>query len=154
MLNIDNFRRRQWAPAIKASGVCKPARIYDLRSTFASNAIAAGVSVFELARTIGTSIEMIERHYGTLLDGSASGIAGKMAEFERQQARSDERLGHASAVDIDNCSSKHARLRGFCSAPGEIRTPDLRFRRPRRRNRRSTTISTNPLQSRHVWDPT
>ncbi len=94
LLNIDNFRRRQWAPAIEASGVRKPARIYDLRSTFASNAIAAGVSVFELARTMGTSIEMIELHYGTLLDGSASAIAEKMAAFERQQIRSDERLGH------------------------------------------------------------
>jgi integrase len=46
LLNLDNFRRREWAPAIEASGVRTPARIYDLRSTFASNAIAAGVSVF------------------------------------------------------------------------------------------------------------
>jgi hypothetical protein len=34
------------APAIEASGVRKPARVYDLRSTFASNALKAGVSVF------------------------------------------------------------------------------------------------------------
>ncbi len=34
------------------------------------------------------------------------------------------------------------------------RTRDLRRDRPRRSNGRSTTISTNPLQSRHVWDPT
>jgi hypothetical protein len=40
------------------------------RSTFASTALAAGVSVFELARIMGTSVRMIERHYGTLLDGS------------------------------------------------------------------------------------
>ena len=33
-----------------------PARIYDLRSTFASNALAAGVDVFELARVMGTSV--------------------------------------------------------------------------------------------------
>ena len=55
LLNIDNFRRREWAPAIEASGIRKPARIYDLRRTFASNAIAAGVGVFELARVMGTS---------------------------------------------------------------------------------------------------
>ena len=42
LLNIDNFRRREWAPAITGSGVATPARIYDMRSTFASNAIAAG----------------------------------------------------------------------------------------------------------------
>ena len=36
--------------------IARPARIYDLRSTFASNALAAGVSVFELARIMGTSV--------------------------------------------------------------------------------------------------
>ena len=33
-----------------------PARIYDLRATFISDALAAGVSVFELARIMGTSV--------------------------------------------------------------------------------------------------
>jgi hypothetical protein len=70
-----------WAPAIEASAVRRPARIYDLRSTFASDALAAGVSVFELARIMGTSIEMIERHYGTLLDGAGEGIASRLAAF-------------------------------------------------------------------------
>jgi hypothetical protein len=42
VLDIDNRRRRVWAPAIEASGIARPARIYNLRSTFASNAIAAG----------------------------------------------------------------------------------------------------------------
>ena len=60
-LNLDNFRRRMWTPAVKASGVERPARIYDLRSTFASNALAAGVTVFELAKMMGTSVAMIER---------------------------------------------------------------------------------------------
>jgi integrase len=41
-LNLNNFRRRVWGPAVTASGIAKPARIYDLRSTFASNALAAG----------------------------------------------------------------------------------------------------------------
>ena len=63
-----------WAPAIEASGVRRPARVYDLRSTFASNAIAAGISLFELAKVMGTSVAMIERHYGSLLDGANAGI--------------------------------------------------------------------------------
>jgi integrase len=71
LLNLDHFRRREWAPAIEASGVTRPARIYDLWSTFASRAIAAGVPIFELAKIMGTSVRMIERHYGTLLDGAA-----------------------------------------------------------------------------------
>lgn len=46
----------------------KPARIYDLRSTFISNALARGLTVFETARIAGTSVAMIEAHYGALLD--------------------------------------------------------------------------------------
>jgi len=45
-----------------------PARIYDLRSTFISNALASGLTVCEIARVAGTSAKMIERHYGALLD--------------------------------------------------------------------------------------
>jgi integrase len=88
LLNLDNFRRREWAPAVQASGVTQPARIYDLRSTFASNALAAGVTVFELARIMGTSVRMIERHYGAFLDGAGAGIARRLdtleAELEQQ----------------------------------------------------------------------
>ena len=54
-LNLNNFRRRAWGPAVEASGIATPARIYDLRSTFASNALAATVTVFELAKVMGTS---------------------------------------------------------------------------------------------------
>jgi integrase len=81
-LRLDNFRRRVWSPAIEASGVARPARIYDLRSTFVSNGLAAGITVFELARVAGTSVAMIERHYGTLLDGAHAGIASRLDAME------------------------------------------------------------------------
>ena len=84
-INLNNFRNRVWTPAIEACAVARPARIYDLRSTFASNALAAGISVFELARIMGTSVEMIERHYGMLLDGSGAEIAARLATFEAAQ---------------------------------------------------------------------
>jgi hypothetical protein len=54
--------------AVESAGVARPARLYDLRSTFASNALAAGVTVFELGRIMGTSTRMIDLHYGALLD--------------------------------------------------------------------------------------
>jgi len=66
--DVANFRRRSWGPAIDSAGILKPARIYDLRSTFISNALASGPTVFETARIAGTSVKMIERHYGALLD--------------------------------------------------------------------------------------
>src|SRR6266540_3810673 len=41
-------------------------RIYDLRHTFATFALRAGISTFELSRYMGTSLGMIDRHYGHL----------------------------------------------------------------------------------------
>jgi integrase len=38
-----------------------------LRHTYASFSIAAGVSLFELARFMGTSVEQVDRTYGHLL---------------------------------------------------------------------------------------
>jgi integrase len=40
---------------------------YSLRHTFATFSIAAGVSLFELARFMGTSAEQIDKTYGHLL---------------------------------------------------------------------------------------
>ncbi len=68
-----------------------PARIYDLRSTFASNALAAGITVFELARVTGTSVEMIERHYSALLGGSGASMATRLGAFEAAQERAAPR---------------------------------------------------------------
>jgi len=76
--DVNNFRRREWGPAIEAASIEKPARIYDLRSTFASNALAAGLTTFELARIMGTSIGMIEAHYGTLIDTAHDAILARL----------------------------------------------------------------------------
>ncbi len=47
---------------------------------------------------MGTSVEMIERHYGTLLDGSGASITARLATFEAEQDRATE-SGQPSAVD-------------------------------------------------------
>jgi hypothetical protein len=38
---------------------------------------------------MGTSIEMIERHYGTLLDAASAGIASRLAAFEAERERAE-----------------------------------------------------------------
>jgi integrase len=91
-INLDNWRRREWSPAVQASGVRQPARIYDLRSTFASRALVAGVSTFELARIMGTSAQMIERSYGTLIEGAGAGIASRLDAFDAEQERAAEHV--------------------------------------------------------------
>jgi integrase len=39
---------------------------YQLRHTFATAALAAGISIFELARMMGASVKIINKHYGRL----------------------------------------------------------------------------------------
>jgi hypothetical protein len=90
LLNLDNFRRREWALAVRTSAPAKPARIYDLRSTYASKALAAGVTVFELAGVMGTSVRMIEKHYGTLLEGAHARIAFRLAALGAELEEADE----------------------------------------------------------------
>jgi hypothetical protein len=74
-------------PAGEAAGIAKPARIYDLRSTFASKWLAAGITTFELARIMGTSVGMIEAHYGALIDTANDSILARV-----------EGLGHVRAT--------------------------------------------------------
>jgi hypothetical protein len=91
LLEYHNWYRREWRPALESSGV-RPRRPYDLRSTFVSHALAAGVTVFELARIAGTSVAMIERHYGALLDGAGAGIAGRPDALELElEAAAEQR---------------------------------------------------------------
>ena len=85
VLNLNNWRRRVWAPAIEAAGITTPARIYDLRSTFASDALAAGVPVFTLAKVMGTSVRMIEKSYGVLLDGAGIEIANQLDALDAER---------------------------------------------------------------------
>ena len=56
-------------PALEAAGLPRR-RIYDLRHTYASWSLAAGVDIFTLARRMGTSVKMIDRTYGHLVAGA------------------------------------------------------------------------------------
>ena len=65
-LDLHNFRNREWKPAQRAAGIDPLRRIYDLRHTFATFALRAGISTFDLSRYMGASLTMIDRHYGHL----------------------------------------------------------------------------------------
>lgn len=68
-LDLHNWRSREWYPALDAAGLARRGP-YALRHTFATAALAAGLGTFELSRYMGTSVLMIERHYGHLAAGS------------------------------------------------------------------------------------
>jgi integrase len=63
-LDLHNFRRRAWKPAQRAAGIEPQRRPYDLRHTFATFALRAGISTFDLSRFMGASLAMIDRRYG------------------------------------------------------------------------------------------
>lgn len=65
-LDLPNWRRRHWNQAVRAAGL-EHRSPYALRHTYASLAIAAGISLFELSRFMGTSVSQIDATYGHLL---------------------------------------------------------------------------------------
>jgi integrase len=87
-IGLDTWRMREWYPALEAAGIDKRGP-YALRHTFATEALAAGISTFELARLMGTSVAMIDRTYGHLARDSEDSI----------RARLDARLNR-SGVDM------------------------------------------------------
>jgi integrase len=65
-IELEKWRSRQWLPAIYAAGIEPARRIYDLRHTYATTSLAAGISLFVLSRRMGTSLKQIDDTYGHL----------------------------------------------------------------------------------------
>jgi integrase len=77
-LNLANFRRRDWYPALEAAGLPRH-DIYVLRHTFATWALTRPpeLEIFELARYMGDSVRTIERYYGHLAKGATARARAK-----------------------------------------------------------------------------
>ncbi|MFL5407667.1 MAG: hypothetical protein ACJ79O_17710 [Myxococcales bacterium] len=65
---------------------------YALRHSFATFAIAAGVSLFELSRYMGTSAEQIDRTYGHLLPDAVVRTRQALDVFIASTATQEEDL--------------------------------------------------------------
>jgi integrase len=72
-INLDHWRMREWYPALEAAGL-EQRGPYALRHRFASEALRAGVSIFDLARVMGASVRTIDKHYGHLVEDSEEHI--------------------------------------------------------------------------------
>lgn len=69
-IDLHRWRSRAWTPALAAAGL--PHRgPYAMRHTYASWAIAAGIPTFEIATTMGTSLEQLSKTYAHWLPNSA-----------------------------------------------------------------------------------
>ena len=80
-INLRNWRRRDWADSLKAAGVPKR-RIYDMRHTYATFSIAAGESLYNLARFLGTSVRMIDSTYGHLYQDAEEENLSRLNEWD------------------------------------------------------------------------
>ena len=58
-IDLEKFHHRQWTPTLRAAGIAHR-RMYDLRHTYATWSLAAGVDLFTLSRRMGTSLAMID----------------------------------------------------------------------------------------------
>lgn len=63
----DELVRDAAARAGLPAGVC----LYTLRHSFITTAIVEGMSTLDVARLVGTSVQMIEQHYGHLVHSAA-----------------------------------------------------------------------------------
>ena len=89
-IDFDNWRRREWRPGVDASGLDRRLTPYAMRHTYASFALDAGVSIFELARLMGTSVRVIDSTYGHLVRGSLDRVRAAL------EARAQREFGDAA----------------------------------------------------------
>jgi integrase len=105
-LDLHNFRNRNWKPAQLAARIEPFRRIYDLRHTFATFALRAGISTFELSRYMSASLTMIDRHYGHL---ARDGREHAIRLLDSLDARTVDVRGRS--VDADTLESRRRRQR-------------------------------------------
>lgn len=68
-----NALNRVWKPCLELAGV--PYRVpYNTRHTVASQLLSQGVPLFTVARTLGTSPAMLDRHYGHLTESDLPSV--------------------------------------------------------------------------------
>ena len=92
-LRLDNRRTRERYPALDAARVDRRGP-YHLRHTFATEALAGGVSLYHLHRVMGTSLRETDRTYGHLARDSHASILAQL------NTRS-QRKGHEKATASD-----------------------------------------------------
>jgi integrase len=77
LMHLENWRPREWKPALEAAGI-DHGNVYTLRHTAATTMLAAGLSLYEVSRYLGTSVVQISKTYGHLAQGSEHAAVAKL----------------------------------------------------------------------------
>lgn len=85
-LNLHNWRRDDWRPAVNAAGL-EYRTPYALRQRH-QRGDPAGIATFEIARMAGTSVLQIEKTYGHLLVDAAERGRAALDAFDQQSEQS------------------------------------------------------------------
>jgi integrase len=88
VVNLSNFRRRVWAPALAAAGL-ERRPIKETRHTFATLALAAGAPVEWIAKELGhASVRTTLRFYARFLPAADARALDALDAFEDRSVRS------------------------------------------------------------------
>jgi integrase len=89
-IDLRNWRNREWKPALEAAGLPKSRRPYDLRHSYASWMLAAGVPAYDVARYMGTSVRMLDLTYGHLVKGSEAAARSRLDTYVNSRGEAAE----------------------------------------------------------------
>ncbi len=116
-IHQGEWAREFWHRPLRALSI-RPRKFYATRHTFISVALTAGVNVKFLAEQCGTSVAMIERHYGRYLAGDAEAQlrlleAADEASAEVREGAKVVTLGGGSPIHAPNYPEKRMVPRGI-----------------------------------------
>jgi hypothetical protein len=93
-------------PPQKAAGIDPLRRVYDLRHTFATFALRAGISTFDPSCYMGASLTMIDRHYGHLARDGREQAIKLLDALNAPRVRPVDAGGRP--VDTESAGRRHA----------------------------------------------
>jgi integrase len=73
-IDEERFVEKHWHRAIRATGI-RPRKFYATRHAFISVALTKGANLKWVARYCGTSVEMVDEHYGKWLGDDGGQLA-------------------------------------------------------------------------------
>jgi integrase len=115
-LDTDRFVESRWHRALRATGI-RPRKFYATRHTFISVALSRGCRAKWVAKYCGTSLEMLDRHYGRWMGDDAGQLA----------------LLAGDSQPPSDASERRARGRQTGTFPGTLRTGSVSARPVKRR---------------------